>query len=43
MTPADCGDRMLVDGLIYFVAMTVLNITNVVIFLNSSNPARNGS
>ena len=36
-------DRMLVDGLVYFVAMTAVNAVNMIIFLNSSDPVRKGS
>ena len=36
-------DRMLVDGLIYFVAMTAINVVNMVVFLDTSNPVRKGS
>ena len=35
--------RMLVDGLVYFVAMTAVNAVNMIIFLNSSDPVRKGS
>ncbi|KAF9653300.1 hypothetical protein BDM02DRAFT_3182843 [Thelephora ganbajun] len=34
---------MLVDGLIYFVAITVVNVVNIFIFLNSSSPVKKGS
>jgi len=34
---------MIADGLIYFVAMTAVNVVNMFIFLNSDNPVRNGS
>jgi len=34
---------MIVDGLIYFVAMTAINVVNMFIFLNSNNPVRSGS
>jgi len=36
-------NRMMVDGLMYFVAMTVVNVVNMFVFLNSSNPVRKGS
>jgi hypothetical protein len=36
-------DRMIVDGLMYFVAMTIVNVVNMFIFLTSNNPVRSGS
>ena len=36
-------DRMLVDGLIYFVGMTAINVVNMIVFLDSNNPVRSGS